>query len=139
MRQTAYHWHDFCRRKKKPFKIKTTSWSPTYCKAVEDKAFWKIALSLRRTYTKPNAKFLAWAQSRRIDDFPSIDTKTIISNLRSAQTALREIKKKANQLREEHLRELLNITREMNDDRQHELRLRILIRAHNRKNSYRNV
>jgi hypothetical protein len=42
---------------KKTCKIKTTSWSPTYCKAVEDKAFWKIALSLRRTYTRPNAKF----------------------------------------------------------------------------------
>jgi hypothetical protein len=69
---------------KKTCKIKTASWSPAYSKAVEDKAFWKIALSLRHTYTKPNAKFLAWSQSQHIDDFPSIDTKTIISKLRAA-------------------------------------------------------
>jgi hypothetical protein len=124
---------------KKTCKIKTMSWSPAYSKAVEDKAFWKIALSLRRTYTKPNPKFLAWAQNRQILDFSSISIEKIIQELRVAQSALREIKKKAELLREMHLLELLNITREASDDRQHEQRLQILLRAHKRQTSYRRI
>jgi hypothetical protein len=124
---------------KKTCKIKTTSWSPAYSKAVEDKAFWKIALSLRRTYTKPNPKFLAWAQNRQILDFSSISIEKIIQELRVAQSALREIKKKARLLREMHLLELLNFTREASDDRQHEQRLQIILRAHKRQMSYRRI
>jgi hypothetical protein len=124
---------------KKTCEIKTTAWSPAYSEAVENKAFWKIALSLRRTYTKPHPKFTAWARSQHIEDFSSIDMAMIIRELRAAQTTLREIKKKANQLRENHLWELLNLTRDANDDRQHERRLQILIRAHNRQTSYRKI
>jgi hypothetical protein len=91
------------------------------------------------TYTKPHPKFTAWACSRHIKDFSSFDMATIIRDLWAAQTTPREIKKKANQLRENHLRELLNITRDANDDRQHERRLQILIQAHNRQNSYRKI
>jgi hypothetical protein len=106
---------------------------------VEDKAFWKIALSLHRTYTKLNSKFLAWAQNRQIPDFPSLTMATIIQELWAAQLVLRDIKKKAEQLREMHLRELLNITREANDDWQHEQQLQILIQAHKRQMSYQRI
>jgi hypothetical protein len=68
---------------KKTCKIKLTAWSPKFSKAVEDEAFWKIALSLRRSYTRPNDKFYRWAMTRGIEDFSTIDTKTILKNLRS--------------------------------------------------------
>jgi hypothetical protein len=61
----------------KTCKIKTTAWSPTYSKAIKDKAFWKIILSLRRNYIKPHDKFLQWAASRNIMDFAGLDTHTI--------------------------------------------------------------
>jgi hypothetical protein len=105
---------------KKACMVKRTSWSPAFSKAVEEKAFWKIALSLRRTYIKLNDKFLAWASSRNIEDFAKIDTQTIICKLWKAQKGLREIKKRADQLREDHLRELLKITQDSYDDRQHD-------------------
>jgi hypothetical protein len=104
---------------KKTCKQKTTPWSPAYSTAVENKAFWKIALSLRRTYTRPHEKFLQWARARNIDDFQSMTTQTIIQELRSAQNQLREIHKKAVALREAHLRELLNITQDSGDDKEH--------------------
>jgi hypothetical protein len=118
---------------KKTCRVKTTAWSPTYCNAVEEKAFWKIALSLRRTYIKPNDKFLLWAVSRNISDFAAIDTQTIKSKLRAAQIALRDIKKRAEQLREAHLHELLQNVQEANDDKQHERHLQI------RQNSYKTI
>jgi hypothetical protein len=124
---------------KKTCKIKLTAWSPKFSRAVEDKAFWKIALSLRRSYTRPNDKFYRWAMTRGIDDFAIIDTKTILKNLRTAQQNLRDIKRQANQLREAHLRELIQITQESGDDKQHERRLKILLRAHSRQQSYKRL
>jgi hypothetical protein len=124
---------------RKTCKQKTTAWSPAYSMAIENKAFWKIALSLRRTYLRPHEKFLTWARARNIEDFQAISTNTIIKELRTAQLQLREIKQKAASLREDHLRELLNITQESGDDRTHERRLQILIRAHKRQNAYRRI
>jgi hypothetical protein len=124
---------------KKTCKIKTIAWSPKYSKAVEDRAFLKIALSLRRTHVKPNSTFYQWASARGIDDFSAIDLKTMTKNLRIAQQNLCEIKKQANQLREDHLRELINISQENGDDKQHERRLQILLRVHSRQQSYKRL
>jgi hypothetical protein len=63
----------------------------------------------------------------------------IIKELRAAQLQLREIKQKAASLREDHLRELINITQESDDDRTHERRLQILLRAHKRQNVYQRI
>jgi hypothetical protein len=48
---------------KKTCKVKTTAWSPTYSKAVESKAFWKIALSLKKK-TQNHIKNLSIGQSQ---------------------------------------------------------------------------
>jgi hypothetical protein len=124
---------------RKTCKQKTTAWSPAYSIAIENKAFWKIALSLRRTYLRPHEKFLAWARARNIEDYQAILTNTIIKELRTAQLQLREIKQKAASLREAHLRELLNITQESGNDRTHEHHLKILICAHKRQNAYHRI
>jgi hypothetical protein len=87
---------------KKTCKQKTTAWSPAYSNAIENKAFWKIALSLRRAYTRPHEKFLQWARARSIEVFQAVPSQTIIKELRLAQTKLREIKNKAAELRETH-------------------------------------
>jgi hypothetical protein len=63
----------------------------------------------------------------------------INSNLRKAQQKLKEIKREAAKWREEHLRELLWQQQERNDDRSHEKRLRILIRAHQKQHSYKKI
>jgi hypothetical protein len=68
-----------------------------------------------------------------------LPTQTIIKELQSAQTHLREIKKKAAELRETHLRELIHITQEAGDDKAHERRLQILLRANKQQNSYRRI
>jgi hypothetical protein len=74
---------------KKTCKIKLSKWSPKFSKAaVEDKAFWKIALSLRRSYIRPNSKFISWATSRGIDDIHEIDEKTLLKYLRESQKTL---------------------------------------------------
>jgi hypothetical protein len=112
---------------KKTCKIKLSPWSPKFSKAVEDKAFWKIALSLWRSYIRPNQKFISWAISRGIEDIHDIDDKTLIKNLRESQKHLRQIKQNASKLREEHLRSLLNLTQEGKEDKQHEQRLQILL------------
>jgi hypothetical protein len=57
----AQHIAGMLAAEKKTCKIKTIAWSPKYSKAVEDRAFWKIALSLRQTHVKPNSKFYQWA------------------------------------------------------------------------------
>jgi hypothetical protein len=49
---------------KKTCRTKLHAWPPKYSKAVKDKAFWKIALSLRRSYIRPNDKFYRWATAR---------------------------------------------------------------------------
>jgi hypothetical protein len=123
---------------RKTCKEKRFAWSPKFSKAVENKAFWKIILSLRRYYSKPSQKIINWAKSRGINDIEGIPISTINSNLRAAQKELREIKENSAKLREEHLRELLSISQE-SDDRQHEKRLQILIRAHQKQYAYKKL
>jgi hypothetical protein len=106
---------------------------------VESKAFWKIALSLKRTHTRPHPKFNEWALARNILDFGSIGIQEIQKQLRRAQKELREVKQKAALLRENHLRDLLDVQVESGDDKEHEKQLRILLRAHKMQHQYKRM
>jgi hypothetical protein len=123
---------------KKMCKVKTTAWSPTYSKAVESEAFWKIALSLKKnTHTKPHQKSVKWAITRNIYEFGKIGLQEI--QLRKAQKELREIKQKAILLRENHLRDLINIQVESGDDKEHEKWLKIILHAQKRQYQYKKI
>jgi hypothetical protein len=124
---------------RKTCKEKRFAWSPKFSKAVENKAFWKIILSLRRNYSKPSKKITNWANSRGINDIEGISISTINSQLRLAQKELREIKENSTKLRELHLRELLAISQESDEDRQQEKCMRILIRAHQKQYAYKKL
>jgi hypothetical protein len=117
-------------------KTKTTSWSPTFAEAINNKTFWKIAMSLKMNYRHPSQDFQNWAKTRGIPDIQSIELSTIKRNFRNAQKHLREIEKQADNLREEHLRSLLTTAELNGDDKKVEKRLQILIRAHDRKQHF---
>lgn len=74
-----------------------------------------------------------------INDIGRLTITQINSQLRAAQRKLREVKQEAIQLRENHLRELLEITRDHGEDKQHERRLQILIRAHKKQYAYKKI
>jgi hypothetical protein len=74
-----------------------------------------------------------------IPDITLLTESQINSNLCKAQGKLKDIKREAAKWREEHLRELLWQQQEVNDDRTHEKRLRILICAHQKQHSYRKI
>jgi hypothetical protein len=124
---------------KKTCKKKLYDWSPAFSKAVEVKAFWKIILSLRRNYIRPNAKLAAWADSLNISDIHALTEKMIKAELRLAQKNLREIKDKAKEHREQHLRDLITEASVTGDDKTHEKRLQILLRAHTRQRSFKRI
>jgi hypothetical protein len=124
---------------KKTCRTKMTAWSPKYSKAVENKAFWKIALSLKRNHTRPNDKFNKWAENLGILDIAKITITMIKQNLRQAQASLQEIKRQAVALREEHLRQLIDIQVESGNDKEHERRLQILLRSHKQQDHYRKI
>lgn len=123
----------------KTCKKKLFDWSPTFSRAVENKAFWKIVLSLRRNHLKPNQKITLWAESLGHNDIHRIPLNVAKNELRKAQKKLKEIKQRAFELREEHLRELLSINTEFGDDNEHKKRLQILIRAHTQKKSFQRI
>jgi hypothetical protein len=79
---------------RKTCKKKLFDWSPTFSKAVETKAFWKIVLSLRRNRIYPNAKLTRWACTLNVHDILGIPEAKIQAELRLAQKNLRDIKKK---------------------------------------------
>jgi hypothetical protein len=86
---------------RKTCREKLFAWSPTFSKAVANQAFWKIILSLRRNHARPNGKIQQWAQeSFGIEDIIAIPLTEINSRLRKAQKELRDIKRKAAELRE---------------------------------------
>jgi hypothetical protein len=124
---------------RKTCKEKRFSWSPTFSKAVETKAFWKIILSLRRNHSRPTDKIINWARTLGIDDIAALSVSSINTKLREAQNTLREIKRKAAELREMHLMELLAISQSSQEDKKHEKRLKILIRAHRQKHTYKKL
>jgi hypothetical protein len=124
---------------KKTCRVKTHAWSPKYSNAVEQRNFWKIILTLKRHHTKPDAKTLAWARALEIENVELLTIPQINTNLRKAQRTLREVQKEAIQLREEHLRDLLEMTQDTKNDKEHERRLKILIRAHKKQYAYKKI
>jgi hypothetical protein len=115
---------------------KNTPWSPRFAKAVNNKSFWKIALSLKMNHRYPNENFIQWSKSMGIENFSAIDLSLVKKNLRAAQLELREVEKAASELREQHLRDLLTEAELMGTDESIQRRLKILIRAHERKTHF---
>jgi hypothetical protein len=124
---------------RKTCKKKLYDWSPAFSKAVEVKAFWKIVLSLRRNHIRPNAKLYSWATSLNVGDVHELSESTIKAELRLAQKQLRSIKDKAKEHREQHLRDLIAQASVLGDDKTHEKRLQILLRAHTRQRSFKRI
>jgi hypothetical protein len=50
-------------------KLKTIPWSPIFQNAISEKAFWKIALSLKMNHIYPSVDYLKWAEAKGIQDF----------------------------------------------------------------------
>jgi hypothetical protein len=124
---------------KKTCKVKQHAWSPKYSKAVANKNFWKTLLTMKRNHVRPDQKTMIWANEIGISNILILSTSHINSKLREAQQQLRAVLKEAMELRETHLRELLQITQEANEDREHEKRLKILIRAHKKQYAYKKI
>jgi hypothetical protein len=120
-------------------KTKLVAWSPTFAKAVSNKAFWKIAVSLKMTHKYPSDKFLRWAKDLGVPHIRSLDIQTLKKELRSAQKQLKDIENQAENLRTEHLRTLLTQTELEGDEKQQERRLKILIRAHEQKKHFKRL
>jgi hypothetical protein len=124
---------------KKLSKVRRQAWSPKFGAAISKKAFWKIALSLRMTHTRPSDEYITWAISLGIEDFKGIDVSTIKKKLREAQRELRELEKKANELREEHLRELIERAEENEADATFQKRLKEIKKAHERQSQFKKI
>jgi hypothetical protein len=108
-------------------KTKTTSWSPTFAQAINDKTFWKIALSLKINHRRASPEFQTWANKMGIHDIHATDISTIKQYFRAAQKHLKEIEKQADKLREDHLRSMLTTAELNRDEKKVEKRLQILI------------
>jgi hypothetical protein len=124
---------------KKTKKIRTMAWSPTFGAAISKKAFWKIALTLKMTHTRPSDAYIIWSKAMGIDDFKALNIESIKQQLRAAQRNLKELSKKADVLREEHLRELIDQADEHSDDRSFQKRLQSIKKAHERQQHYKRI
>jgi hypothetical protein len=120
-------------------KIKRQAWSPTLGAAISKKAFWKIALSLKMTHTRPSDEYIAWSEALGITDFKAIDLTTIKRKLRESQRELREIEKPADNLRDEHLRALITLAEDNESDRSFQKRLKEIKRAHERRSQFQKI
>jgi exonuclease III len=135
----AQHIQGMLSAEKKTRKIRTTPWSPKFGAAVSRKSFWKIALSLKLTHTRPSDEYITWSQALGIQDFKSIDITRIKKELRTAQKHLREITKQAAELREEHLKELIQHAEENSNDASFQKRLQNIKKAHQRQQHYKKI
>jgi hypothetical protein len=120
-------------------KVKRQAWSPKFGAAISKKAFWKIALSLKLTYTRPSDEYITWAKALGIEDFKSIDLATIKGKLREAQRELRVIEKQTNELRDEHLRELIIRAEDNEADPSFQKRLKEIKRSHERRSQFKKI
>jgi hypothetical protein len=116
-----------------------TPWSPCFGEAVAFKSFWKIALSLKINHTRPNDEFIKWAEALGIEDFKSIDITTIKAKLRQAQRKLKEIEREVNELRTQHLKDMLTRAELEGDEQKVKKRIRILMQAHRQKQYFQRL
>jgi hypothetical protein len=119
--------------------LNTTPWSPIFGKAVSKKSFWKITLSLKINHTRPNDDYTRWAESVGIEDFKSISLKTVKAQLHMAQRELWEIEKQADDLRQQHLKELLTKAELDGGEQKVQKRIKILIRAQQQKQHFQRL
>jgi hypothetical protein len=117
-------------------KMKFQPWSPTFGAAISRKAFWKIALSLKMTHKRPSNEYITWALTLGIDDVKALDESTIKRELREAQKILRELGKKAESLREDHLKEMIMRAEDNEEDPKYQKRLQVIKKAHERQQHY---
>jgi hypothetical protein len=109
---------------------------PQFASTVNKKSFWKIAVSLKSNHRLPNKNFRQWALSMGIEDFALLDMTTIKQNFRSAQKELRDVEKKAAELRDQHLQSMLTEAELSGDEQKIQKRIKVLIRAHERKTQF---
>jgi hypothetical protein len=121
---------------KKTCKEKRFAWSPAFSKAIEEKGFWKIILSLKRNCSRPSQRIHTWAVSLGIQDITKLTVSEANCKLREAQKNLREIKSRAAEYRENHLLELLSISSAERGDKRHAKRIQILLRAHRKHSTH---
>jgi hypothetical protein len=124
---------------KKTKKTNTTPWSPIFGAAVARKAFWKIGMSLKLMHKRPSDEYIRWAESLDVKDFKSLHINEVSRNLRAAQRNLREITKKADALREEHLRQLIEQAEEQLCEATYQKRLQKIKQAHARQQNFKRL
>jgi hypothetical protein len=111
-------------------------WSPTFGKAISTKAFWKIAYSLKMTHRMPSDSFLTWADSLGIADLKGLDMAHIKQKLREAQKRVKELTKKADELRQNHLQDLIQQAEDNLDEKVYQKRLRQIQQAQERQQNF---
>lgn len=81
-------------------------------------------------HTRPSYDYISWAKGMGIQDFKSLNITKIKKQLsRTSQKELRDIKKWADSLWEEHLKKMLTETELQGDEKQVQKHLAILIRT----------
>jgi hypothetical protein len=120
-------------------RLAVTPWSPRFGEAVAKKSFWKIALSLKINCTRPNEEFIKWAESLGVEDVKGLDIATIKAQLRQAQRQLREVECEANELRMQHLKDMLTRAELEGDEQKVKKRIKILIRAQRQKQYFQRL
>jgi hypothetical protein len=124
---------------KRTRQLKTTPWSPRFAHAVNKKSFWKIALSLKCNCKRPNDEFLIWTDNLGITNFKAMDIQTVKKQFRAAQKELQIVEQEAETLREQHLRSMLTEAELNGDETTIQKRLRILLRAQERKTHFQRL
>jgi hypothetical protein len=107
--------------------------------AISVKAFWKIAYSLKLTHRMPSDSFLKWAESMGVADFKDLNIGHIKRCLRDAQKRVRELTRKANELQQNHLKDLIQQAEENLDEKQYQKRLRQIQQAQARQQNFRRL
>jgi hypothetical protein len=91
------------------------------------------------THTRPSDEYITWAESLGIMDFKAMDIQAIKKKLRESQRDLREIEKKADELRDDHLKELISRAEENEADPSFQKRLKEIKRAHERRHQFQKI
>jgi hypothetical protein len=114
-------------------------WSPTYRETANVKSVWKVLLSRARTKTPLSQKVTKWAQEtlkRNLHVLPEIQE--CQRELRKAQIKLREVKKRAHELRLEFL--LLSFEQAVAEsDEAREKALRNIMRQQNKLQAFARI
>jgi ribonuclease HI len=125
---------------RKVCKPKLFPWSPAFKEAANLKAIWKILLSKARTKTPCSQKVINWVQESLKRDISSDppDIQECQKELRKAQQKLREVKKRAHDLRIEFLLHSLDKAVAESDEAR-EKALRNIMRQQNKLQAFTRI